>query len=94
MLKRFAAILVPLLLLGTMAVARAQTVTIAPPPPRAQAIPVAPATHWYWVNGHWNWNGLHYVWVSGRRCNARTRFWYRRTGAKEESDSSTPSTGR
>ena len=65
-----ALLLVPALLLGITA-AFAQTVAIAPPPPRAEVVPAAPAPHWYWVSGHWNWNGARYVWMKGRWIEPR-----------------------
>lgn len=37
----------------------------APPPPRYEAVPVAPALGWIWIAGFWRWANRGYVWVPG-----------------------------
>lgn len=41
-------------------------VTLAPPEPRVEAVPVAPGPRYVWTTGHWAWNGAAYVWVAGQ----------------------------
>ena len=42
-------------------------VDVAPPPPQAEVIPVAPSASHVWLPGYWNWNpGMRrHVWVAG-----------------------------
>lgn len=37
----------------------------APPAPRYEVVPVAPAVGYVWIGGYWNWVGRRYVWVPG-----------------------------
>jgi hypothetical protein len=49
-------------------IAAAQVViSIAPPPPRREVIPVQPYGHptWVWRGGYNSWNGQRYIWVPG-----------------------------
>jgi hypothetical protein len=41
-------------------------ISLPPPAPLAEAIPVSPYTDAYWIAGHWKWNGSRYVWAYGR----------------------------
>jgi len=43
-----------------------EPVMVAPPPPQAEVIGVAPAPGLVWVGGYWNWVGGRHVWVGGR----------------------------
>lgn len=47
---------------------REQTVQApqAPPPPRVEATPAAPAPQMVWVPGYWQWDGARFVWIAGR----------------------------
>jgi hypothetical protein len=38
----------------------------APPPLRAEEIPVAPVPTYLWIGGYWTWRVNRYVWVGGR----------------------------
>jgi hypothetical protein len=64
-------------------------IAIAPPPPRVEVIPAAPASHWYWVGGHWKWEGGGYQWVGGHWVEPRPgevfvqAFWTREGGGWE-----------
>jgi hypothetical protein len=49
-----------------------QTATVAPPPPRVEAVPPPPAPTVVWVPGHWQWNGRDYVWESGHYLDRPT----------------------
>lgn len=43
-------------------------VPVAPPPPRAEVIPVLPAERMaieHWQPGYWRWNGREHIWVAG-----------------------------
>jgi hypothetical protein len=46
--------------------ARPTPVPVAPPVPRAEAIPAAPAPGVRWVPGFWSWANQSYTWVPGR----------------------------
>jgi hypothetical protein len=48
-------------------------VMVAPPPPRVEIVPAAPASHWYWVGGHWKWENNGYVWVAGHWVEPRPK---------------------
>lgn len=37
----------------------------APPAPRVEVIPAAPAERMVWNPGHWQWDGREYAWVPG-----------------------------
>jgi len=39
-------------------------VTVEPPAPQVEVIPVVPAGH-AWIHGHWSWEGARYLWVPG-----------------------------
>jgi len=45
-----------------------------PPPPRYEAIPVAPPGRWAWVPGRWRWGGSAYAWVPGRYMPRDQRY--------------------
>jgi len=40
-------------------------VTAAPPPPRFEAVPVAPSPRHQWIAGCWEWRGSAHVWIPG-----------------------------
>ncbi|HEY1977557.1 MAG TPA: hypothetical protein VGG89_13460 [Candidatus Baltobacteraceae bacterium] len=40
-------------------------VTVAPPAPVVETIPVSPGHGYVWVPGYYRWNGVRYVWVHG-----------------------------
>ena len=40
-------------------------VAYAPPPPRAEVIPIRPGAAHVWVPGYWYWTGARYVWHAG-----------------------------
>jgi len=40
-------------------------VEVAPPPPRAEAVPEARAGY-VWVPGYWGWSGSKHEWVNGQ----------------------------
>ena len=44
---------------------RTAYVTVAPPAPRVEAVPVAPGPQYSWDPGRWAWNGASYEWVAG-----------------------------
>ncbi|MFY7903528.1 MAG: YXWGXW repeat-containing protein, partial [Rubrivivax sp.] len=37
-----------------------------PPPPRYEAVPVAPGVAYVWIGGHWAWQAGRHVWIGGR----------------------------
>jgi hypothetical protein len=41
-------------------------VTVAPPAPRYEAIPVAPSPRYQWIAGYWGWRGGTQAWIPGR----------------------------
>ena len=41
------------------------TIAVAPPPPQAEIVGVAPAPGYVWIGGFWNWVGGRHVWVGG-----------------------------
>lgn len=45
-------------------------VTIAPPAPRYEVVPM-PRRGYVWADGYWTWNGHRYVWVRGHYIRAR-----------------------
>ena len=58
------------------------------PPPRYEAVPVAPPGAVIWQPGHWQWNGRRYVWIGGRYVQRSPHYaryapghWVRRGGA-------------
>lgn len=42
------------------------TVDAAPPPPRVEVVPVAPAIGYVWIGGHWLWHLGRHAWIGGR----------------------------
>jgi WXXGXW repeat (2 copies) len=40
-------------------------VAVAPPPPQAEVIGVAPAPGFFWIGGNWGWNGRAHYWSPG-----------------------------
>ncbi len=45
---------------GTVVVA-----PVAPPPPIAETVVVAPAPGYIWIGGYWSWTGGRHVWTRG-----------------------------
>jgi hypothetical protein len=41
-------------------------VRVGPPPPRHEAVVVAPGPGYVWVPGYYQWSGTAYVWAPGR----------------------------
>ena len=41
------------------------SVTVAPPPVRAEVRPMAPSPNHVWINGHWAWRRGAHVWMPG-----------------------------
>jgi hypothetical protein len=50
-------------------------VDVAPPRPRAEAVP-APRRDYVWVPGYWNWTGRRHVWVPGTWMRERRGYVY------------------
>lgn len=46
--------------------ASAQVVVEAPPAPRVEIVPPAPAAGYIWAPGYWGWRGRGYGWYGGR----------------------------
>ena len=63
--------------LGGVAIpASAQVIVrIAPPPPRAEAVP-APRHGRVWVAGHWDWRNRQHQWVPGTWVRERRGYSY------------------
>jgi hypothetical protein len=40
-------------------------VTVGPPAPRYEPIPVAPSPRHQWIGGYWGWRGSAQVWIAG-----------------------------
>ncbi len=40
-------------------------VNVAPPPPQAEVIGVAPVAGYIWIGGFWDWVGGRHVWMRG-----------------------------
>ncbi len=53
-----------------------EVVTVAPPAPYYEAVGVAPAPGYVWLNGYWNWGGGRHVWVPGRWEAPRAGYGY------------------
>lgn len=51
--------------LGGGRYAQGEVVMEAPPPPRYEVIPLAPAIGWVWISGFWGWSGGHHQWNNG-----------------------------
>ena len=45
---------------------RGGVVSVAPPPPQAEVVGVAPVPGYVWIGGYWNWVGSRHVWIGGR----------------------------
>ncbi len=65
-----AALLLSLALAGCVVVPAdpyyaAGPVLVAPPPPRAEVVGVAPYPGAIWISGYWNWTGHRHDWVGG-----------------------------
>jgi hypothetical protein len=41
-------------------------VDVAPPPPRYEVVPAAPAVGYVWIGGYWTWQLGRHVWIGGR----------------------------
>ena len=50
-------------------------VSIGPPAPRYEVVPVL-EPGWVWAPGYWAWNGHRYHWVSGHRIRAQHNAHY------------------
>jgi hypothetical protein len=50
-------------------------VRVAPPPPRAEAVP-EPRRGRVWVAGHWDWRNRQHHWVPGTWISARRGYTY------------------
>ena len=64
--------------LGSIALpagAAAIVVQVAPPPPRAEAVP-APRRGYVWVPGYWDWRGNRHVWVAGSWMREKHGYHY------------------
>ena len=48
----------------------------APPPLRAEVVPLARRPGWVWAPGYWRWTGRRYVWIAGRWLAPRPGFIY------------------
>ncbi len=67
---RVGALLLSLALVGCVVVPAdgyygGPVVGVAPPPPRAEVIGVAPYPGYFWIGGYWNWTGHRHDWVGG-----------------------------
>lgn len=49
---------------------------VAPPPPRAEVIPVAPFAGAVWIHGSWGWSGGRYHWAPGHYERPRPGYRY------------------
>jgi hypothetical protein len=47
---------------------------VAPPPPYAEVIPVAPFVGAVWLSGYWGWNGGRHHWVPGHYERPRAGY--------------------
>jgi hypothetical protein len=56
----------------------AVVVDVAPPPPRAEVVGVAPTAHHFWIPGYWGWDGGRHVWFDGRWEVARPGWGWER----------------
>jgi len=54
----------------------AEPVWQAPPPLRAEIVPLARGPGWIWSPGYWRWMGRRYVWIEGRWLPPRPGFRY------------------
>lgn len=43
-----------------------EDVMVAPPPPQAEVMLVAPGPGFFWIAGHWGWNLGRHAWIGGR----------------------------
>ena len=42
-----------------------EPVPVAPPPPQAEVVGVAPYPGWIWISGYWGWQANRHVWIGG-----------------------------
>jgi hypothetical protein len=49
-------------------------VTVRPPAPRYEVVPVAPGGQVVWDPGHWRWSGAGYVWLPGHYVRRPTQY--------------------
>lgn len=47
---------------------------VAPPPPYAEVIPVAPFPGALWIGGYWGWSGGRHAWTGGRWERPRSGY--------------------
>src|SRR5262249_43032059 len=59
------ALLVPGLALADFGYVPGVQVTVAPPPVRVEARPIAPSPNHIWIGGHWGWRGGRHEWMGG-----------------------------
>jgi hypothetical protein len=53
-----------------------RVVMVAPPPPRVEAVGVAPSPGYVWVGGYWGWVGGRHEWIPGHWVEGRPgRHW-------------------
>jgi len=55
----------PVATLGQPHIVAGIRISIAPPAPRWESPPAAPAPRYVWVPGYWAWQGNQYAWVAG-----------------------------
>ncbi|MFI4868809.1 MAG: hypothetical protein ACHQDD_05590 [Steroidobacterales bacterium] len=72
------AVVLALTLVGCVVTARPAyvggPVMVAPPPPQAEVIGVAPAPGYVWLGGYWGWEGGRHVWVGGHWAPGRPGY--------------------
>lgn len=49
-------------------------VSVAPPPPRFEAVGPPPYPGWFWIGGNWGWSGNRYVWNRGHWSSPRRGY--------------------
>ncbi|WP_408014840.1 thrombospondin type 3 repeat-containing protein [Rugamonas rivuli] len=54
---------------------RVDYVTVAPPPPRYEAVP-GPRVGYIWAPGYWDWRGNRHEWIGGSWISARPGYVY------------------
>jgi hypothetical protein len=65
--KRFAILILTLLLTAGLAGASEVVIRVGPPPPvQVGMVGVAPGPGYVWTDGYHAWRGNHYAWVPGR----------------------------
>lgn len=51
---------------------------VAPPPPQAEVIGVAPGPGYIWTGGYWGWYGGRYTWFGGHWIARRPGYFWAR----------------